>query len=244
MGWAGKILKKANPFRIVKNVWNDLTGVTSARKANEANIEQAGVARDWEERMSNTSYQRAVEDMKAAGLNPMLAYSQGGASTPATSAANVDQEQPGGLITSAGKLMGLRLQKQQMEQQQSNIALTNAQTRKVTAEAVDQEAISARSTERVNQELNNLKQTFEEKAQNWQLTQQQRVQLETLKPEIIRSAKAAAELAELQIPSARAEAEFWQHLGEMGKGIEKGSTLGKAVSEIFRTLVFTFRRGK
>ena len=37
--------------------------------------------RDWQEKMSNTAYQRAVKDMEAAGLNPMLAYSNGPAST-------------------------------------------------------------------------------------------------------------------------------------------------------------------
>lgn len=42
--------------------------------------------RDYEERMANTAYQRAIEDMKLAGINPVLALSGGGADTPSVSA--------------------------------------------------------------------------------------------------------------------------------------------------------------
>jgi len=53
-----------------------------ADKANASMWERMGAQEQWMENMSNTSYQRAVADMEKAGLNPMLAYSQGGASSP------------------------------------------------------------------------------------------------------------------------------------------------------------------
>lgn len=67
-------------------------GHSAQKKANKANIALQREQQAWEERMSNTSWQRGTKDMLAAGMNPMLAFSQGGASTPNVSAAQVQPE--------------------------------------------------------------------------------------------------------------------------------------------------------
>jgi len=64
-----------------------LLGFEGQEKTNAANSAQSAAQMDFQERMSSTSYQRAVADMQKAGLNPMLAYSQGGATTPGGSQA-------------------------------------------------------------------------------------------------------------------------------------------------------------
>lgn len=57
-------------------------GLLSDRLQANRGRKAAAKQRQFQERMSNTAYQRGMQDMKMAGLNPILAYKQGPASSP------------------------------------------------------------------------------------------------------------------------------------------------------------------
>ncbi len=87
-----------------------ISAVGSAYGAAQTNSMNAGLtrsARRWQERMANTTHQRNVTDLQAAGLNPAIAYS-GGAGGPAT-VPNTDThraENPMAGVSSAAAALG------------------------------------------------------------------------------------------------------------------------------------------
>lgn len=90
---------------------------------NRGNIRQNREQMRFQERMSNTSAQRAVADYTKAGLNPALAYDRG-ASSPSGASATIGDAVGGGVASA----MSAR-------QVRANLELTAAQTRKTDAEA-------------------------------------------------------------------------------------------------------------
>lgn len=109
--------------------------------ANDQRADESSANREFQREMSNTSYQRGMEDMRKAGLNPMLAFSQGGASVPTGSMASF--ENPFAAASSA-----------YAASEQANAA--NVSSQASASQAATASKIGDASVEKIKQEVSNL----------------------------------------------------------------------------------------
>lgn len=112
-GWKG--FKKS--FQSMSDATTGVALTGAQREANVFEAQQAQNQMDFQERMSNTEYQRGIADMKAAGINPALMYGSGanGASTPSGAMAASDSPGSPDIVGLMAQMANLSLLKAQRD---------------------------------------------------------------------------------------------------------------------------------
>lgn len=111
------------------------------------NLYSAAQNRKWQEKMANTTWQRGVADMKAAGINPLFAFAKGGAPMPSSPAPQVNDlglDAVGAGVSSAAQARLARYKLvQTMNQTDQQIEAQHLQNKLTQAELERQQLVTA-----------------------------------------------------------------------------------------------------
>lgn len=145
-------------------------GAQAAHNANRTNIRLARENRDWQSMMfdkatelDNTSVQRHVADLRAAGLNPMLGYT-GQASTPSQPSGSVARVEPtyrSGSESANPRIMEAMMMESVTQKTRAEARLTNAQASLEEAKVPHGAQSAQQGVDKVQEEIVRLGQDIE-----------------------------------------------------------------------------------
>ena len=138
MDFTGKALKWGAPLALAPLTGGASLAAYSVYGANSANKANKDLSREqmaFQERMSSTEVQRRVADLRAAGLNPMLA-AMDGASSPSGSMARMENPAKD-VVSDVSSASGAAVQRKQLEQMDAQTRLINEQAATTRAQRLE-----------------------------------------------------------------------------------------------------------
>lgn len=207
---------------------NSAFNAAEAQKNREFQHQEAQYQMGFQENMANTAWQRGTRDMMAAGLNPMLAYSQGGAVAPSGAAGSgsaASAGAPGNAINKFAAAGNAASQWANMQVAQEQARKTGAEADILESELYDEEGnrkgkFDSLTATQKNAETGRINHEALRLIQATNLTREQRSQVEAQVKKILqetdnlkveeRIKKINAVLLENDIPRMKAEAAYFR----------------------------------
>lgn len=223
-----------------------------ARTSRRFNASQAGVARKWSERLSSTAHQREIQDLRRAGLNPILSSRYGGSSSPTGPTASGPAASGGAASGVAGRVENalgpavnsaqgaiqraneVRMNRAQVANLAAQTRQTDAATRKTQLEgdavefSIDKTAAETGlimgQKRNVAQTLNLLREQTQNAAMDGRIKEGEAIRL-----------KALIDKAEAEARSAKVQAEIDEAIGEVAAYLKVVMPWASSAIDVYRS---------